>query len=151
MKVLAIDYGEKRIGLAISDELGLIAAPMPVLEVKSLADAVSKVHLIANKQRVDRILIGLALGMDRAETQQSIRTRYFAQSLRTSNNIKIDFWNESFSTHQAKSDKRGRTSKKKRNIDSEAARIILQEYLNAKKENSQKQFVVPQHQSNFAT
>lgn len=131
MKTISIDYGEKRIGLAISDELGIIASPMPTLKVKSLADAVSKVHRIVKSQRAENIVVGLPLSLKGTETQQSIQTRYFVDTLKATNGANIEFWNEAFTTQQAKSSTRKGTSRKKRNIDSEAARIILQEYLDS--------------------
>ncbi len=144
MKILAIDYGEKRIGLAISDELGIIASPMPVLKVFSLADAIQKIHRIIKTQGVEKVVIGLALGPKREETQQSIQTRYFAESLKNTNGIEIDFWNESFSTNEAIKSEGINTTRKRKNLDSEAARIILQEYLDSKREMSNKTFFIPQ-------
>lgn len=130
MKVLGIDYGQKRIGLALSDELNLIASPLPTLKVKSLADAVSKVHRITDKQSIKHVVIGLPLGPKREETQQSIRTRYFANSLKNANGTEIHFWNESHTSNDAKKSNSGKRTNK--NLDSEAARIILQEFLDSK-------------------
>ena len=149
MKTLAIDYGEKRIGLAISDELGIIASPMPTLKVKSLADAVSKIHGIALSQGVEFIVIGLARGRQREETQQSIQTRYFATALEATNGIKVDFWDETFSTQQAEQSLSKGSKRKKQNLDSEAARIILQGYLDYQKEKQKISGYIPQYSNNL--
>lgn len=131
MKVLALDYGEKKIGLAISDDLGIIASPMAQINVKSVAEAVGLVHTICHKNNVNVVLIGLPLGEKGEETQQSIQVRYFARSLQDTDGIQVEFWDESFSTKIAESSK-NLTAKKKKNLDSEAARIILQEYLDSR-------------------
>lgn len=134
MRILGIDYGEKRIGLAISDESELIASPMTSLKVKSFADAVAKVQRIAKTQNVAAILIGLPLGSKGEETKQSIQVRYFADALKMTNGNKIEFWNESFSTKEASNSTQWGTSRKKKNLDSEVARIILQEYMDYRRE-----------------
>ena len=148
MRTLAIDYGEKRIGLAVSDELHIIAKPMSTLKVKSLSDAVSKIQRIAKSQGIDKIVIGLPLGSKGGETKQSIQTRYFANALESTNGTEIEFWNESFSTQQAKS-LPNKTSSKKKNPDSEAARIILQEFLDSKNEPKKEPIFVPQLKMNY--
>ena len=67
MKILGIDYGEKRIGLAISDELAVIAKPIKTLKVKSFADAVSKLQRIIKRQKIDLVIIGLPLSSKNEE------------------------------------------------------------------------------------
>ncbi|MFH1543630.1 MAG: Holliday junction resolvase RuvX [Patescibacteria group bacterium] len=129
MKTMGIDYGDKRIGLAISDDTGFLASPIPTLKVNSLADAVSKIQRIIKNQKIARVVLGLPLGPKREETQKSIQIRYFADALKTTNGAEIDFWNEYYSTKSAQQNLAAGTKRKKRNLDSEAARIILQEYL----------------------
>jgi len=149
MRTVAIDYGTKRIGLAISDPTGLVAKPMPTLKVKSFADAVGKVFQIIKKQQADTIILGLPLSPKREETQQSIQIRYFAQALRVANNIKIEYWNESFSTIDAEKSISKGTKRKRKNIDSEAARIILQEYLDYKRNPESKPQIAMPHYDNI--
>lgn len=133
MKLLGIDYGEKRIGLAISDDLGLIARPIPTLKVKSLSDSINKLQRIIKKQKIDKVVVGLPLGPKGGETKQSIQTRYFVDALKSTNGVKIDFWNEAHTSARAIKKKGHRNKKKAKTIDSEAARIILQEYMDNKK------------------
>lgn len=146
MKYLGVDYGEKRIGLAISDETGLIASPMPVLKVKSLPDAVKKLQRIVKNQNVDKLIIGLPLNQKGGETQQSIKTRYFAQAFENTNGTEVEFWNESYTSAQAKKTSTKGTSRKRKNLDSEAARIILQEYLDSQQAKKQGRSFIPQEQ-----
>jgi putative Holliday junction resolvase len=147
MKVLSIDYGERRIGLAISDEMGIIAKAMPPLNVTSLADSISKLHRIANSQNIDRIVIGLPLGQKNEETKQSIQTRYFANAFKSTNGVEVEFWNESFSTLEAQGNIKAGPKKRKKKIDSEAARVILQEYLDSKEESPTAPTLIPQYNS----
>jgi len=143
MKILGIDYGEKRIGLALSDEIGIIASPIPTLKVKSISDAVSKIYRIAKRQNVNKIILGLPLNSKGDETKQSIQTRYFADSLKSTNGVDIEFRNEAYSTKQAR--KSIRKGSKKKNLDSEAARIILQEYLDSKNQQEKHNTFIPQY------
>jgi putative Holliday junction resolvase len=143
MRTLGIDFGEKRTGLAISDDLGIIAKSMSPLKVKSLADAVDKIQRIIKSHSIKKAVVGLPLGTRGGETKQSIQTRYFVDALRSTNGAEIEFWNEAFSTSRAKSS-RIKGSKKK-SIDSTAARIILQEYLDFQKEPNKSAFYLPQY------
>lgn len=146
MRILSVDYGERRTGLAISDEKGLIASPLPTLKVVSLADAISKIHRISESQNVNAIVVGLPLSNDRSETQESMKVRYFADSLKRSNGKEIIFWNELYTSQEAASSPL--TKKKKKNLDSEAARIILQEYLDNYNQNK-KDTLINNSFSNF--
>lgn len=135
MKILAIDYGEKNIGLAISDEKGIIARAMNDLANRSTSDAIQKIHKIANSHQVKTIVVGLPLGENGEETEQSMKTRYFARALENTDKKDVTFWDESFSTSKAEENAK---QIKKKNIHSEAARIILQEYLDHINENKEK-------------
>lgn len=125
--ILGVDFGEKNIGIAISDETELIATPLPFLRVKDYADAVAKLIKIVKDNKVRIVVFGIALGVNREETDQSIKTRYFADLLKNADNIKIEFWNETLSSEFAK--KNLVLKKSKKNVHSVAAGIILQEYL----------------------
>lgn len=133
MKKLGVDYGQKRIGLAISDELETFATPLPILKVKSFADAVKKLQRIIKRQKIDEIIIGLPLSMKGNETKQSIQTRYFTDALNSTNGVKITFRNEAFSTKEAEENLKKSLLKSKDKKDSEVARTLLQEYLDSKR------------------
>ena len=145
MKKLGIDYGQKRIGLAISDELETFATPLLALKVKSFADALTKLQRIIKRLKVDEIIIGLPLSMKGNETKQSIQTRYFANALKSTNGSRIKFRNESFSTKEAEQNLKKSSKKSKEKKDSEAARIILQEYLDSKKDPFVKESFILQY------
>ena len=129
-----MDYGQKRIGLAISDDFKTFAIPLPVLKVKSFSDAISKLQRIIKSQKIDEIVIGLPLNTKGNETKQSIQTRYFSNALKSTNGANIIFRNELFTTKEAEQNLKNYSPKIKENKDSEAARILLQEYLDSKKD-----------------
>ncbi len=125
MEILAIDYGDKNIGLAISDEKNIIAKRLPGLKVKNMKEAVSEITRIAQDHTINLILIGKP--ERKGTTQQKINR--FKELLENKLNfsIKIKFINEDFTSFFAEL---GRSRKfKKEKSHSEAARIMLQEYL----------------------
>lgn len=149
MKILGVDYGEKIIGLALSDELETVCAPLQALKVKSLADAVSKVQRIIRSHNAKTVIVGLPLGRKGEETQQSIQTRYFANALQATNGATVEFWNESYSTQTAIESGAKKGIKRKKSLDSESARIILQEYLDFKKDSKNRNGGIFPHESSL--
>lgn len=138
-QILAIDYGTKKVGLAISDETKTIAGKLPLLRVNDDSEAIEGIHhIIRSFDPVDKVLVGLPLGRDLKPTQMSIIIKEFSTKLQSvlGDKINIVFTNETYSTNQAE---RGKSRNfKKDKSDSEAARIFLQEYLdhmNLKKNN----------------
>lgn len=129
MKTLSIDHGEKRIGFAISDEDGYIATPLRQRIVSTNVSDIQVTIEEINEHNPDQILVGVPLGLEGKETQQSRRISAYINKIKMLTIIPILTWNESYSSVQAK-----QIAKKKRtrDIDSESARIILQEYLDFK-------------------
>ena len=133
MQVLSIDYGRKKIGLAISDETKTIAAKLPVLKVKNKQEAIEGIiHILKSFPKVDKVVVGIPLGMDFKPTQMSVEIKNFIEKLKKhlDKKITVTFTNEIYSTKQAEFNKSKRFKKYK--SDSESARIFLQEYLNHK-------------------
>lgn len=132
-QILAIDYGARKIGIAVSDETGTIAGKLPQLFVKNDDEAVEGIVMILkNLPSVKEILLGLPLDKDMEPTAQSKKVQNFAEKLnkKIETKLNIVFTNETYSTEQAE---KGKSKKfKKDKADSEAARIFLQEYLNHK-------------------
>ena len=87
---------------------------MPGLKVKSFSDAIAKVQLIIKRQNTQKVVVGLPLGPNREETQQSIKTRYFVSALKSTNGAEVEFWNESFTSQQALKRVKGGTKRKKK-------------------------------------
>jgi putative Holliday junction resolvase len=136
MRYLAIDYGDKRIGLAYCDALEIAVRPLPPVHNKDLAYAISQISMAINLHKIESILVGIPLGEKNEETQQSTKVRFFTDHLKEISNLPIEFWNETYSTQNAVKSMLGSgTSKKNRSelVDSYSAMIILREFLNNKK------------------
>ena len=136
MRILAVDHGEKRIGLAISDSTGTIANPLKVIEhVSRIIDA-AQVADIAVQNQVELIIIGQSFDEEGKPNLAGRRAARFADALQTQTQIKIMMWDESFSTQLARTARiEMEVSRKKRagHLDELAATIILQSYLDNQK------------------
>lgn len=137
MRILAIDHGEKRIGLAISDATGTIANPLNVIKhVSRIIDA-AQVAEIANQNEVKLIIIGQSFDEEGKPNMAGRRAGRFADELKNQSNIPIEMFDESFSTQDARSARiQLGISRKKRagHQDEYAAVVILQSYLESKRE-----------------
>jgi putative holliday junction resolvase len=136
MRILAVDPGEKRIGLAISDPSGLIANPLTVIRHVSRPVDAASIAQIAQEQQVDRIIIGQALDIDGRPTPQSRRAARLAAAIRDQTECAIELWDESDSTQTARAARINlgvRRQKRSGHLDELAATVILQSYLDAQK------------------
>ena len=136
MRILAVDHGEKRIGLAMSDPTATIASPLKVVEhVSRLIDAV-QVAEIAAQNEVGLIVIGQSFDDDGNPNPAGRRAGRFADELKNQTNLPVEMWDESFSTQDARIARiELGVSRKKRggHQDEFAAVVILQSYLEAKR------------------
>lgn len=130
MKILAIDHGTKRIGLAISDELGITARPLPVINVKNKKQAIDKIANVVEVQNCQKILIGIPSGYKNIDSPQAIIIKNFVEKLKTKISVttEIILWDESYSSKEAAQNLKGKAEHK---LDSEAAKTILLEYLHS--------------------
>lgn len=138
MRILAVDHGEKRIGLAISDETATIASPVKVVEHISRAIDAAQVADIAMQNNVGLIVVGQSFDEDGNPNPAGRRAGRFADELKNQTNIPIEMWDESFSTQIARTARiELRVSRKKRagHQDVFAAVVILQSYLESKRDS----------------
>ncbi len=135
-RVLAIDYGERRVGLAISDPMRIIATALTTLVVKREADVMGRIVDIVHQQEITEIIVGLPLSLDGSDNARSIRVRELARALDEALGIPVSLADERFTTAAAKrllpqiEDKKSRRGKEK--LDQIAAVIILQDFLRAR-------------------
>jgi putative Holliday junction resolvase len=138
MRTLAVDHGEKRIGLAISDPTGTIASPLNVIKhVSRLIDA-AQVAEIATQHAIELIVIGQSFDEEGNPNLAGRRAGKFAKALKEQTNIPIELFDESFSTQDARATRiEMGVSRKKRSghIDELAAVMILRSYLESKNLN----------------
>jgi len=132
MRILAIDPGEKRLGLALSDSTGTIASPLMVLNHISHDENAARIIQLATERGVEKIIIGQALSMDGESTLSSRRAGRLAGAIRSRTSLPVEFWDETGSTKTARETRIAMgASRKKRSghLDEIAATIILQSYL----------------------
>jgi putative Holliday junction resolvase len=131
---MALDLGEKRIGVAISDESRIIAKAYTVLLRKSRQEDFQRYADIIAENNITLLIMGLPIPLSGVEGQRAAWVRDYTAELAQYIDIPIKFWDESFSTKQAEASlrARGRRGKKvKERVDAVAAAFILQEYLDA--------------------
>jgi len=138
-KVMGIDPGDKRIGIAVSDETGSIATPLKVLShIKREIDA-AMISNLADELGVGKIIIGQALDDDGIPSPQGRKAARLAEAIRAQTHLPVLLWDESGSTREAHSVRLMMNANKKDrrgHLDALAATVILQTYLDA--ENFQK-------------
>ena len=139
MRILGIDYGDRSIGLAISDKLFITAHAIGRYQVNNKkADALYFKDLVKQHQ-VSKIVIGLPLQMDGSEGTRVEKTREFARWLEKILGLPVLFWDERLTTRQAMQvlqQQKMNGRKKKKLKDQVAATIILSNYLESERENS---------------
>jgi putative Holliday junction resolvase len=134
MRILAVDPGEKRLGIAISDPSGTIANPFRVLKhVSRLVDAAS-IAQIADENQVGQIVVGQALDTDNQPTLQSRQAAHLAEAIHLQTGLPVVLWDETGSTQAARAARIAMgVSRRKRggHLDDLAATYILQTYLDS--------------------
>jgi putative Holliday junction resolvase len=136
MRILAVDHGEKRIGLALSDPTGMFASPLKVIEhVSRLVDA-AQVTELAVQNQAGLIIVGQSFDEEGQPNLAGRRAARFAEALRTQTDIPVSLWDESFSTQDARATRiEMGVSRKKRggHLDELAAVMILRSYLESRR------------------
>lgn len=134
MRILAVDPGQKNIGIALSDETGTIASPLTVVKhIKREIDA-AQVATLAAENNAQKIVIGQSFDIDGKPNLEGRRSARFARALREQTDIPVELWDESHSTQiarQAYIDMGVRRKKRRGHLDQIAATVILQSYLDA--------------------
>jgi putative Holliday junction resolvase len=134
MRILAVDPGEKRIGIALSDPTGMIANPLTVLKHVSRAIDAATIAQLAQEHEAGKIIVGQALDDENQPTVQSRSAYRLAAVIRSQTAIPVELWDETGSTQaaQAAGIALGVSRRKRRgHLDDIAATYILQTYLDA--------------------
>lgn len=132
-KLLGIDHGLVRIGLAVSDASGLVARELTIIHRKSKREDFEKINRIAAEQNVVALVVGLPSNLDmppEAFTQEH-KVRNWVEYLKQTTSLPIIFWDEQMTSEDAKALARLQRRKSTDPIDDLAARVILQSYLDA--------------------
>jgi len=135
MRILALDHGTKRIGVAISDELQMIAQPLEFIPAEPFADFLKRLKEILQEKEVEMILVGLPRNMDGSHGPATLKVEAFVAALRNAITIPIQLLDERLTSKQANRvllQANVRRDKRKEKVDKMAAALLLQGYLDAK-------------------
>ena len=132
-RVLGVDPGTVRVGLAISDPLGLTAQPLEPLQVRGMRDAAASVGRVAVEHGAARIVIGLPLHLSGAEGERAQAARELARRLRGAlRGVVVELWDERLTSAEASRVLgASRGPRRAGRVDTVAAQLILQSYLDA--------------------
>jgi putative Holliday junction resolvase len=136
MRILGLDIGEKRIGVALSDPLGIMAGALAVIERTTDEAAVKQIVDLARKNEVERIVVGMPRSLDGNLGKQAQAVQSFVDLLKKRTDIPVVTWDERLSTVAAERtllEMGMKRDKRKKHRDSLAAAFILQGYLDRAK------------------
>jgi putative Holliday junction resolvase len=134
-RVLALDLGKKRIGMALSDELGVTAQGLETLERSNIREDLARISQLAADKNVSLILMGNPLHMSGREGRQAEYARDFGERLRAASGIPVEFWDERLTTVAAQRVLRESgisIEKRAKAVDRLAAVILLESYLDSR-------------------
>ncbi len=135
MRILALDHGTKRIGVAVSDELKMIAQPLEFIPAEPLADFVARLKELLREKEVELILVGMPRNMDGSYGPAALKAQDFVVALKGAVAVPIQTWDERLTTSQANRfliEGQVRRGKRKEKVDKTAAAILLQSYLDSR-------------------
>lgn len=139
MRILGIDFGDARTGIAVSDPSGIMASPICVIKETSFEETIKKAAVYAKEFSVGQIVVGYPKNMNGTVGERAQKSQRFAKALEDATSIPVKLWDERCTTMSAAvymnaTNTRGR--KRKQTIDAAAATIILQDYLDYLKNKS---------------
>jgi putative Holliday junction resolvase len=134
MRILALDHGTKRIGVAVSDELKMIAQPLEFIPAEPFARFLARLRELLQSMQVELIVVGLPRNLDGSYGPAALKVREFVAALRDAVTIPIQTWDERLTTAQAQRfliQGGVRREKRKEKVDQTAAALLLQSYLDS--------------------
>jgi len=134
MRILALDHGTKRIGLALSDELKMIAQPLEFVAAEPFADVLARLRELIRDKQVELILVGLPRNMNGSYGPAALKVQGFVAALRGALTVPIQTWDERLTSAQATRcliQGNVRRDERKKKVDQTAAAILLQSYLDS--------------------
>ena len=132
MKIMAVDYGDSRTGLAMCDKSEILATPLTIIHMKDFDICAEKVAEAARENKAELIVVGNPINMNGTYGPRSEKCCLFAEKLRALVDVEVRMWDERSSTVTAigvmnENNKRGK--KRKESLDAVAAAVILESYL----------------------
>ena len=138
MIIMSVDYGDKRTGIAICDKLEMLASPVGVLTEWNSETLADKIVNLAVEKKAETIVIGLPKNMDGSQGFRADACKELGELVKSRTQIPVEFWDERLTTvsaHRILSENNVRGKKRKAVVDSVAAEIILQDYIDWRKSN----------------
>ena len=134
MKIMAIDYGDARTGIAVSDRMGMLVGKTFVIPSYNREKTAEEIRKLAEQEQAERLVMGLPRNMDGSEGPRAALYRDFAAYLTEVTGMEVLLWDERRTTveaHQILSDHNYHGKKRKQTVDAVAASLILEGYLNS--------------------
>src|SRR5258706_6568450 len=134
MRILALDHGTVRIGVAVSDEMKMIATPLEFIPAEPLAKFLERLKEIIRDKEVELILVGMPRNMDGSYGPAALKVREFVEALKQGVAVPIKTWDERLTSAQANRfliQAGVRRDKRKEKVDKTAAAILLQSFLDS--------------------
>lgn len=134
MRILALDHGTVRIGVALSDELKMIASPLQFIPAEPFAEVLAQLKVLVREKEIELIIIGMPRNMDGSYGPAAEKVREFATALKDALAVPLKLWDERLTSTQANrimSESGVKRDKRKEKVDGMAAAIFLQSYLDA--------------------
>jgi putative Holliday junction resolvase len=135
VRILAIDHGTKRMGIALSDETGTVATPLEFIPAEPFAEFLKRLKILLHEKQVEQILIGMPRNMDGSYGPAALKVQGFIAVLKDAIAIPIKSWDERLTSAQANRmliQAEVRRDKRKQKVDGAAAAILLQSYLDSR-------------------
>lgn len=142
MKIMSVDYGDARTGIAVCDRTEFLASPVGTIEERKFEILVQKVAYMAKQYEVEEIVVGLPLNMNGSKGPRAEKAELFAKALNEETDIPVNMWDERSTTVQAHNylnvtNTRGK--KRKEIVDTVSATIILEAYLEFRRKRKEKE------------
>jgi len=135
-RILGIDHGKKRTGVAISDEAGVVATPLALVEAGARSAVIKEICRLVEEYGAEEIVVGMPLNLDGTKGRRAADAERFAQALARATGLPVHTWDERFSTMAVSRVLREADisrSRRKGVLDSNAAAYILQGYLDSRR------------------
>jgi putative Holliday junction resolvase len=134
MRIIAIDHGTRRMGIAISDELKTLAQPIEFIPAEPFAEFLDRLKTLLKEKEVELVLVGMPRNMDGSYGPAALKVQDFVAALKNALTVPIKTWDERLTSVQANRFLIGanvRRDKRKEKVDKAAAAILLQSYLDS--------------------
>ncbi len=134
MRILALDHGSKRIGVALSDELKMIAQPLEYIPAEPFARFLARLKELLRDKEVELVLVGMPRNMDGSYGPAALKVQDFVAALRKAVTVPIETWDERLTSVQANRlliEANVHREKRKEKVDKMAAALLLQAYLDS--------------------